>query len=74
MILADSTTITEADIEGDAPVATESQAAEAQTLEEMERQMIAKTIRDCNGNLSQVASRLDISRQTLYNKIKKYGL
>lgn len=74
VILADSTTITEADIEGDAPVATESQAAEAQTLEEMERQMIAKTIRDCNGNLSQVASRLDISRQTLYNKIKKYGL
>lgn len=74
VILADSTTITDHDIEGDAPVASQEQMAEAQTLEEMERQMIEKAIRDCGGNLSQVASRLAISRQTLYNKIKKYGL
>ena len=32
------------------------------------------SIRECDGNLSQVASRLGVSRQTLYNKIKKYGL
>jgi DNA-binding NtrC family response regulator len=47
---------------------------EPQTLDEMEKAMIAKTIRLCGGNLSQVAQQLDISRQTLYNKIKKYGL
>ena len=47
---------------------------EAQTLEEMERQLIANTIDQCGGNLSQVAQQLDITRQTLYNKIKRYGL
>lgn len=44
------------------------------TLYEMECSMIASAIRECNGNLSQVATRLGITRQTLYNKIKKYGL
>lgn len=47
---------------------------EAQTLEEMERQTIAVAIEQCGGNLSQVASQLGITRQTLYNKIKRYGL
>lgn len=45
-----------------------------QTIGEMESRLIEKTIRECDGNLSQVASRLGVSRQTLYNKIKKYGL
>ena len=40
----------------------------------MERDLIARTIHECEGNLSQVAQRLEITRQTLYNKIKKYGL
>ena len=40
----------------------------------MERDLIARTIHECDGNLSLVAQRLDIARQTLYNKIKKYGL
>lgn len=46
----------------------------AQTLEEMERQMIAATIRQHEGNLTAVAAQLGISRQTLYNKLKKYRL
>ena len=44
------------------------------SLASMERDLIARTIRECDGNLSLVAQRLDIARQTLYNKIKKYGL
>lgn len=44
------------------------------SLASMERDLIARTIRECEGNLSLVAQRLDIARQTLYNKIKKYGL
>lgn len=48
--------------------------SETGSLADMERQMIAKTIRDCQGNLSQVASQLGISRQTLYNKMKKYEI
>ena len=47
---------------------------ENQTLEEMERQTIANAIAQCGGNLSQVAQQLGITRQTLYNKIKRYGL
>lgn len=46
----------------------------ASTLEEMEIQMICKTLDKCNGNLSAVAAQLGITRQTLYNKMKKYGL
>ena len=47
---------------------------ESQTLEEMERQTIVGAIAQCGGNLSQVAQQLGITRQTLYNKIKRYGL
>ena len=44
------------------------------TLEDMEKQMIRRTLDKCGGNLSAVASQLGITRQTLYNKMKKYGL
>ena len=44
------------------------------TLEDMEKQMIRQTLEKCGGNLSAVASQLGITRQTLYNKMKKYGL
>lgn len=47
---------------------------EATTLEEMEYNMIKSTMDKYNGNLSLVASQLGISRQTLYNKIKRYEL
>ena len=53
---------------------TADEAAPASTLEEMERQMIRKALATCSGNLSAVAAQLDITRQTLYNKMKKYGL
>ena len=46
----------------------------ARTLEEMEREMIASSIKQNDGNLSVVATQLGITRQTLYNKIKKYRL
>ena len=46
----------------------------ASTLEDMERTVIAEAIESCGGNLSMVAQRLGITRQTLYNKIKRYGL
>ena len=46
----------------------------ASTLEDMERQMISRTLDTCGGNLSAVAAQLGITRQTLYNKMKKYNL
>lgn len=44
------------------------------TLEEIERRAIAEAMLSCNGNLSLVAQKLGVTRQTLYNKIKRYGL
>lgn len=44
------------------------------TLNEMEYEMIRLAIKQHKGNMSAVASQLGISRQTLYNKMKKYDL
>ena len=46
----------------------------APTLEDMERHMIREAMEQNDGNLTVVARRLGITRQTLYNKIKRYGL
>lgn len=48
--------------------------AEFISLDEMERSMVQKAIAMNNGNLSQAAAQLGITRQTLYNKMKRYGL
>jgi DNA-binding NtrC family response regulator len=47
---------------------------ETATLEEMEYNMIKNAMDKHNGNLSLVAAQLGISRQTLYNKMKRYEL
>lgn len=47
---------------------------EITTLEEMEYKMIKETIDKFEGNMSMVAQQLGISRQTLYNKLKRYEL
>ena len=44
------------------------------TIEEMEADLIRRTIDSHGGNLSLTATTLGISRQTLYNKIKRYGI
>lgn len=56
------------------PRKTEMPEKAASTLEEMELKMIQKAMDNCNGNLSAVAAQLGITRQTLYNKMKKFGL
>ena len=44
------------------------------TLEEMEKKMIADSLRRYGNNVSVAAARLGITRQTLYNKMKSYSL
>lgn len=44
------------------------------TLEDIERKAISDAMKRYVGNLAEVARQLGITRQTLYNKIKRYGL
>ena len=74
MILSSGQMVDACDISGDTARQERDPMEETQTLDEMERLLIEKAIRTCEGNLSQVAIQLGISRQTLYNKIKRYGL
>lgn len=43
------------------------------TLDEVEKQHILEMMQECGNNLSDVARRLNIGRQKLYSKLKKYG-
>ena len=74
VILSEGEQLTEKDFvltNGSAPAARESDCS---TLKDMEQLMIKNAMDKYQGNLSLVASHLGITRQTLYNKIKKYGL
>ncbi len=51
-----------------------SQNSETLNLEALEQDAIMKAISRSNGNLTQAASLLGITRFTLYRKIEKYGL
>jgi len=43
-------------------------------LEGVERNAITQTLKETGGNKLETAKRLGIGRQTLYNKIKAYGI
>ena len=53
---------------------TEVADKELPTLEEMEMRMVRQALEKSGGNLSAAAAGLGITRQTLYNKMKKFGL
>lgn len=44
------------------------------TLEEMEKKMIRDSLKKYSNNISVVAGKLGLTRQTLYNKMKKYNM
>lgn len=50
------------------------QADSQLSLEEMERKHILQVLEQEGGNVVSTAIRLGISRQTLYNRLKKYGI
>lgn len=77
VIMADGCVIDADDIDGGGSThhrPEDMAAGGVQTLDEMERRMIEQAMSECGGNMSAVASRLGISRQTLYNKIRKYEI
>jgi two-component system response regulator HydG len=44
------------------------------TLQELEREAIAATIKRTQGNIKEAAALLGIDRSTLYERIKKYNI
>ena len=44
------------------------------TLEEVEKETIRNALKNNAGNIVKAASELGLARQTLYNKIAKYGI
>ena len=47
---------------------------ETPTLKEIEKERLAKVLKETGRNITKSAEILGISRRTLYNKIEKYGL
>ena len=74
VIICDGITISDAIFHFPKKSLSPAQESAMETLEDMELVMIRKAIDKHEGNLSAVASQLGITRQTLYNKMKKYGL
>jgi DNA-binding NtrC family response regulator len=56
------------------PEGLESQDTNFTLLEGVERNAIIQMLKETNGNKLEAAKRLGIGRQTLYNKIKAYGI
>ena len=73
VIIGDGNTLHASDFQLTVPIQRPEQQ-EITTLEEMEADMIRKCIAKYGGNLTAVAATLGITRQTLYNKMKKYGI
>ena len=69
VIMSDSQVLLPSDFEFKAP--SRSVHQHELTLEEMEKKMIRESLKRHGNNLSVVAARLGITRQTLYNKLKK---
>jgi len=73
VIMSDSAVLLPSDFEFKPQVSRNSPQHEM-TLEEMEKKLIIESLKRNANNLSVVASKLGITRQTLYNKMRKYNL
>jgi len=74
VIMCDSAHITSDDLLITKIGTAKSTATKSATLEEMEYELVRKTLIAQEGNMSETAEKLGITRQTLYNKLKKYNL
>lgn len=51
-----------------------ARSTEAMSIDEMEAMLIRKVLRRCDGNITQAAESLGLSRAALYRRMEKYGL
>jgi DNA-binding NtrC family response regulator len=57
-----------------ASAAQSPQMLDDMSIDEMESALIRKVLRRCDGNISQAAESLGLSRAALYRRIEKYGI
>jgi DNA-binding NtrC family response regulator len=76
VILGGKERLEAADFQLGAPAATPAPRAEAASLrlDELERSAVAEALRAAQGNLSEAARRLGVSRAALYRRLEKHGL
>ena len=61
-------------LEKSSPEENEGTTAGGSSLEGVEKTTILKTLKEADGNKSEAARRLGITRRTLHQKLRKYGL
>lgn len=61
-------------IAGARPSTSFESISENMSIDEVESLLIKKVLRRCDGNISQAAEALGLSRSALYRRIEKYGL
>lgn len=74
VILSENGVISVEDLQLPAGVRPQAEDGRLETLEEAEERVIRSAMDKYSGNLSMVAKALEISRPTLYSKLKKYGI
>lgn len=74
VILSENGVISVEDLQLPACVRPQAEDGRLETLEEAEERVIRSAMDKYSGNLSMVAKALEISRPTLYSKLKKYGI
>jgi two-component system response regulator AtoC len=65
---------TAAPLEAATPFPQSSQSQSPQSMEDIEKQALIDALARCNGNRTRAAEILGLSRRTILNKIKAYGL
>jgi transcriptional regulator with PAS, ATPase and Fis domain len=73
VLMSEGTTINESDLSIAAQASAKANP-DLTLMEAMERNAILQMLKDTGGNKLETAKRLGIGRQTLYNKIKMYGI
>ena len=74
VIMSEGTTLTGSDLQLNVSQRTEEIHLTGRYDEEDEEQLVRQAVSQCRGNVSAAAKMLNVSRPTLYAKMKKYGL
>jgi DNA-binding NtrC family response regulator len=74
VLMSEGTTIDVKDLSISPGASSSAEVPDLTLMEAMERNAILQMLKDTGGNKLETAKRLGIGRQTLYNKIKMYGI